>query len=518
MSDKSTWGSLVDLGTAMVSALNGEPCNQLQNKETYLPNTTIKAHPLKDKEPGGHIDARLDLALSRFKPGAGQFLIEPYLQLGSDPSTSIEILWAMPATDKRVCELEIDPSDAKFSVTKRTINLEGLVRHILYIAKLSGYKPGALVSYRMKLDGKIVFTASAKTPLPRQSDSQRFVVVGDIGEESKGQKKIANLIWKENPDILSVVGDVVYPRGRALEYLARLFPIYNSSRTGAEHGAPIMRSTLMFSSPGNHCMGKLTEYMQDSLNWFPDLFGYFHYLSLPLNGPKRLEDKTSIPVVRGKRNRVREFLKSAGDRFPNQANYSFTFGNVFWLVIDGNAYMDWSEPMLQEWVEKTLAKAKSDPSIKWRFVNVHHPLFTSEPKHQAGARVRVLCHLFQKYGVHVVFSGDAHWYERTYPMSVSSYDKEGQKATQVRFDRRFDGDAHRVPDGVLYIVSGAGGGQLNDSNVSRDPNLWASFTYKLIADRHSFTVCDTQGDSLTIRQIDEDGLELDRIIVEQKSQ
>ena len=65
----------------------------------------------------------------------------------------------------------------------------------------------------------------------------------------------------------------------------------------------------------------------------------------------------------------------------------------------------------------------------------------------------------------------------------------------------------------VVIVTGAGGAPHDSEYLHRRPHLWEPFTYKLIGDRFSFTVCDIDGDQLTLRQVDADGLEIDRIVI-----
>lgn len=39
------------------------------------------------------------------------------------------------------------------------------------------------------------------------------------------------------------------------------------------------------------------------------------------------------------------------------------------------------------------------------------------------------------------------------------------------------------------------------------------YTEKVVGDRHSFTLCDVDGGKLSVRQIDEDGVEVDAFVV-----
>lgn len=476
--------------------------------------------PLKPKrihESEDQLEARMERLLARHKFSEGDFFVEPYLQLGSqDPHQTFEILWALPFSETRTCQLVFEQSQPGIKVdqTTRVINLEGVPPHVLYFAKVTGFTPGTRLQYAIELGGTKVFYATAQTPISLQSQKQRFAVVGDMGEGSEGQKQIADLIWQAQPSLLAITGDVVYSRGRVKEYLARLFPVLNAVQASPITGAPIMRSLISFSSGGNHCFGRRRSNTQDSLDDYADLYAYFIYMSMPLNGPKKADATTSVPVLVGRDRRIQAFLDAAGPRYPSQANFSFNWGSVFWLVLDANGYMNWSEPELKEWVERQLAASKADPNCVWRFVNFHQPAFTSHPKHKLEVEVRKLFDIFKKYGVNVIFNGHSHWYERSYPLSFdpSRNDKNGN----LGMDLSFDGITRRIPKGIINIISGAGGAQLNDGQVSRDLKMWAPFTCKLVADRYSYTLCDIDGNSLTIQQIDEDGTVIDKIVVEQR--
>ena len=80
-------------------------------------------------------------------------------------------------------------------------------------------------------------------------------------------------------------------------------------------------------------------------------------------------------------------------------------------------------------------------------------------------------------------------------------------------DRAFDGLTDTTPDGVLYIVTGAGGAGAYDPDQTDNVPTWQPYTMKLVSDMYSFTVVDVNGPKLTLRQVSETGEELDRIVV-----
>ena len=81
------------------------------------------------------------------------------------------------------------------------------------------------------------------------------------------------------------------------------------------------------------------------------------------------------------------------------------------------------------------------------------------------------------------------------------------------FDKTFDGTSDTTPEGVVYIVTGAGGAGAYDPDQTDNVPTWQPFTQKLVSDVYSFTVVDIDGARLTLKQISEQGEELDRIVI-----
>ena len=86
-----------------------------------------------------------------------------------------------------------------------------------------------------------------------------------------------------------------------------------------------------------------------------------------------------------------------------------------------------------------------------------------------------------------------------------------------KFDETFDGASDTTPEGVVYIVTGAGGAGAYDPDQTDNVATWQPFTQKLVSDVYSFTAVDIDGSRLTLKQISEQGDELDRIVVTKPS-
>jgi acid phosphatase type 7 len=143
--------------------------------------------------------------------------------------------------------------------------------------------------------------------------------------------------------------------------------------------------------------------------------------------------------------------------------------------------------------------------------------------------MRLLSPLFEKLNVNLVLTGHVHNYQRSVPLLFAPQKNEagdqylispeGKVNGTFTLDSLFDGSTNTTPKGIIYIVTGGGGGGLYDSQLSQKPELWkheplenwAPFTQKLISDRHSFTLIETNGKVLTLQQIDLIGKVIDQI-------
>lgn len=184
--------------------------------------------------------------------------------------------------------------------------------------------------------------------------------------------------------------------------------------------------------------------------------GYFEVFELPENGPPGL---------------------------PPEHNYWFDYATARIVVVDSNL----EEARLGADVAPWLGQVLADPTPRWKFVVFHHPPYTGG-KYAPDERIqRTLVPVFEQTGVDVVFSGHDHLYQRTFPI------RQGQVAT--------DGD------GVVYVISGAGGARLYEP---LPPERRPAYVAALHHEVHSFTHVRVAGDELTLEQIAIDGSVLDR--------
>ena len=428
------------------------------------------------------------------------FLEKPYLQLGDRPaeasSEALSLVWhAAPGSGPWRVELRGGGGAWRdmAAPTGREVAMPGTPVHQVYRAELAGLTPGAEFEYRVLRASKNVFQAKARA---RKSADQpfTFVAFGDCAAGTPEQRAIAYQAYRQHPDFLFIAGDIVYSRGRIAEYRQKFFPVYNADHASADGGAPLLRSTLFIAAPGNH------DIANRDLSKDPDGLAYFYYWMQPLNG-------LPVPeVLSGAAPVMDAFHKAAGANFPRMVNFSFDYGNSHWVVLDSNPYVDTAAPDLAKWVEEDLKASKA----RWKFVAFHHPGFSSSRTHFEEQQMRAMAEVFERAKVDIVFTGHVHNYQRRYPLSFKVSGKRGRAIDGAwRLDTKYDGKSRTRPDGVIYLVTGGGGAKLYNPEQQSDPKSWQEFTVKYVADTHSLTYASIDGDKLAIRQISQDGKEVD---------
>ena len=201
------------------------------------------------------------------------------------------------------------------------------------------------------------------------TDSVTFAVIGDYGESSLSELKVANLVKSWDPEFIITTGDNNYPSGSALTIKANIADyfsdfIYNPDAPANMqcHGkADREKINRFFPSPGNH----------DNYS-VPALGPYINFFTLP------------------------------GD----EKNYDFQWGPVhFYSInsgIDGDKTCCTSEE--STWLSNVIASNKKT----FQFVYFHHPPFSPG---QHGSSIKMQW-TFTQWGVDAVLSGHEHFYAR----------------------------------------------------------------------------------------------------------
>lgn len=440
---------------------------------------------------------------------AGTLLVAPEVQLGARAdgrADSLSLVWQTPDLDAPFKVRYGQGGSSKTAApTFRTIRVEGIEPHRVYTAVLKGLKPGVRVDYKVLAGADVRYAAAVMAP-KSERQPYRVAVFGDCGVAGVEQAQIAYQAHATKPDMVVLTGDLVYGSGRVSEYRKNFFPYYTSELPSPKNGAPLFATALTVAAPGNH------DILNRNFERNPDLLAYFYYWNQPLNGPLHENGAKNTPTLSGPEERQKAFLANAGAAYPAMANFSYDYGNAHWTVLDANPYVDWSEPALRKWLSDDLAKGAGKT---WRFVVFHHPGFHSSPNHQGEKQMRQVADLFERAKVDVVFNGHVHNYQRTKPIQVgpkAGASKEELAKDDWPVDAAFDGKTNTRPKGIVYVVTGAGGQGLYNPELNGHPELWKPFQqdYKAV---FSFSDVTIDGRTLRLRQIDKDGVEIDRFTI-----
>ena len=447
-----------------------------------------------------------------------EFLVKPYLQLGKKASPkSIQLLWhAAVSNDVWLAEYKNNgEADWRKSEdqTSSTIAVPNIPPFKVFSTTFNSLKPGSSFQYRVSKNGKVVFNSEGKS-LKSPEQSYRIAISGDMGAGSNTAKRIAYEIYKTKPDMVAIAGDIVYNRGLVSEYTTKFWPVYNQDNADTL-GAPLLRSIPFVAAVGNH------DASTRDLDRFPDALAYYHFWDQPLNGLPGKEGGAFVPALVGSDANKKAFYDGSGQKYPRMTNFSFDHGNAHWTIIDSNPYVDWSDSTLRDWLAKDLAAAAN---VTWRFVLYHHPCFNSSRAHYEQQQMRLIAPILEKGKVDIVFAGHVHNYQRTHPLTFKPDNLGNQLvagANNIRIgktvngrwalDKTFNGKRNTKPNGVIYIVTGAGGQGLYNPEQTKDKDSWQKFTVRFESRVHSFTLLDVNGKTLTLSQVDINGKEVDRI-------
>jgi|GEM_PF-432466 hypothetical protein len=424
---------------------------------------------------------------------------------------------------------------------------------INYTAHLNGLRLNSKYRYQVIGNGELIAEGYASTRKPRGT-AIRFAAFGDNSNGDISDRMIAYRAYESHPDFVMNTGDNVYESGLDNEYARNFFPVYNADTAALHDGAPLLRSVPFYTVLANHdvpgkghsCLRKKGTFVTSEIS--PDdeekpcpfncvfvneayadfqknrdSLGYYTAMHLPMNGPQQTTYPT--PIVGNVPDVISEFMDCAGDRFPTQANYSFDYGDAHFLCLDSNEYVDPTDGALRSWIEEDL----SSTDALWKIVVFHHPSFNVGQEHYDAQHMRVLSPVFEKHKVDIALHGHEHTYQRTVPLRFAPTDISNASATNSKnrripgdftLDHEFDGVKNTRPNGILYVVTGAGGKELYDPGFYKEPKNWlheednnVAYVAKFYSEQHSLTLFEIDGKTLTWKQVTETGMVVDSVKV-----
>jgi predicted phosphodiesterase len=211
-----------------------------------------------------------------------------------------------------------------------------------------------------------VQAAAPRSTLPNDSDSVKFLVIGDSGTGDRPQYEVAAKIVEARThfpfEFAIMLGDNMYGSEKAIDFVRKFETPYK----------PLLDDGVKFyASLGNH----------DDPN-------------------QRFYQKFNMD----------------GKRY-----YTFRKKDAEFFVLD-STYM--SPPQIK-WLAEELKRSDA----KWKIPYFHHPIYSSGERHGSELDLQKIVEpLFLENGVDVVFSGHEHFYERLKPQKGIIYITQGGAA------------------------------------------------------------------------------------------
>jgi hypothetical protein len=288
--------------------------------------------------------------------------------------------------------------------------------HELVLTKL---EPGVIYRYRIisKTETSGYYNFS---PSPAKVDRFTFGFMSDAGPPATDSlysrsSSVIKLMAKINPNFFLVGGDLVNTGSLQKEWTGYFRAI-----------APLASTVPYWPAAGNH------EFDGDS-----EIKNFKKFHSLP---------------------NAEEY-------------YSFRYGTAHFAVLSPRLFAKGTSQF--RWLENDLYVAAVDSSIKFIFVMMHYPYYSSGYYSNFPEIKSDLYPLFEKYRVNMVLSGHDHHYERSVPLL----------------------NGKKNPAGIVYMVSGGGGSFMLDTKKPQ----W--FTASIAPQREflHFLRIDVAGDSCIVR-------------------
>ncbi len=267
----------------------------------------------------------------------------------------------------------------------------------LYGATLTDIPRGPVITYQVKVDGKVAGAGSFRVGTAPGQTAVRFAVFGDTRTNHQVHRAVIDAVAKETIDFYLHTGDMVERGGKSDQWIT-FFQIER----------PLMEKAPILPSIGNHDLGNR---------------GYY----------------------------TRHFFL---DEWTFGNSYFVTdWGNVRLIALDVTIVCE-ERCQQYEFVRKALADGAAAGKLMVMFL--HYPPYSSGA-HGSDLVLRgVLGKLAKTYGVELVVTGHDHDYERTKPMDGTTYIVSGSAGAPIRpiAPQSFTAEARTEPHYVLVDVDG----------------------------------------------------------------
>lgn len=361
--------------------------------------------------------------------------------------------------------------------------------------RLSNLQPGTRYYYAVGTAEAIKYGGSkadwfTTAPNTGAIESVRLWVIGDSGKPGPVARAVRDAMksWvMENPregknsiDQWLLLGDNAYSSGSNQQYQAALFDAYPG----------ILRNQAFWPVYGNH----------DARRWT-----FFDIFSLP------------------------EYAESGGIQSGTEYYYSFDYANIHFVMLDSQdsdrdpegKMLRWLQRDLQAYQQATHQAGQQD----WLIVAFHHPPYSkgshdSDDAGDSGGRLvdmrENVLPVLEQYGVDLVLTGHSHGYERSrlidchYADSSEFNEKrqvvsDGVDGENTRYIKPGGRAAHA---GAVYLVAGA------SSKVDGTMDAHPVMAFSML--ETGSLVIDVEGNVLTSRYINSEGMVIDEFSIEKK--
>ncbi len=456
---------------------------------------------------------------------AQEFIAKPYLQPGPQgpvgPTDTLFLRWITDSTPGNFT-VTVQPAKGQsraVAVTREPLEFAQPKQSLLrYTARIDGLPTDSSFRYSVQLNGTPVRQVTARTRAT-PGKPVRLALMGDMASGKPGQQKIAHQIALADPHAVITLGDIVYKYGRMSEYTQHFWHTYaNAPEPSPTAGAPLMGGVVFHATLGNH------DAFVGRLNTYDDALAAHLVFTAPLTGPATPGPwATQLP----KGPVADRFRRLAGPAYPALSLHSYDHGDIHFAVIDNSGGGKSDDPAVARWLEQDLRASKA----RWKAVLMHCPPFQVSVAHYPEQRQRRLAPLLEACKVDLVLSGHVHNYQRSHPLRFQPFPGTPKGASSSAYvngsfaiDTTFDGADDTTPDGVLYIVAGGGGTTLNKTPVKDNledlpeegRDNFAPFNATTFATDNSFVLLETSGSRLTLRALDSNGKEVDRVAIDKK--
>ncbi|HJU60072.1 MAG TPA: LamG-like jellyroll fold domain-containing protein [Nitrososphaeraceae archaeon] len=345
---------------------------------------------------------------------------------------------------------------------------------------------------RLDIDGKQVSSKYTNRAIPDTKGDQPLRIGANSLDEDKFYiGKVDEVrVWNRgltNSEIAEIysngtfntIGQVIY------QDFKNIFNIAVAADWGCDENATKTAENIQDKDPEIVIAAGDLSYKKSADCWFEIIEPFFSRIKIAM-GDHEYSDTTGGAI-----GIINEYLEPLN---MTKTYYSFDVNNIHFTIID--PHIDYSFNSTQyQFIEQDLQNASpiNNSKIDWLFVVEHIPMYTSPSKHPANSTIRDIYHsLFDKYNVDLIFSGDNHNYQRTFPLKYNN-SNNGNSSIPIISDRNLNSYSSSGDySGQIYIITGTGGRSLYEIKQQ------APFVAKQYDDQYGFLNLDfTTNNTLT---------------------